>query len=80
MADTKTTSTASSPSAEVATERFELDSKEVSRVLSVIRYRLNEGVRDANRARPFLSATQAEARAKTAAAFKVLQEFSENTF
>jgi hypothetical protein len=80
MADTKTTAPAATTSTEVTSERFELDSKEVSRVLSVIRYRLNEGVRDANRARPFLSATQAEARAKTAAAFKVLKEFSENTF
>lgn len=79
MASTNPTSTATDATAP-AKERFDLDTKEVSRVLSVIRYRINEGVRDANRARPFLSTNQAEARAKVTAAFKVLKEFSEQTF
>jgi len=78
MADTKTASTATTTAPKE--ERFELDSKEVSRVLQVIRYRLNESVRDANRRQPFLSNSQNEARAKATAAFKVLKEFSEQTF
>lgn len=78
MADTKTTSTPAV--ADTKPEAFTIDNKEVSRVLSVIRYRLNEGVRDANRRAPFLSNSQAEARAKVNAAFKVLKEYSEQTF
>lgn len=71
MADTKTTATK-------ATEaKFEIDTKEISRVLAVIRYRISESVRDANRRRPFLSDSQDEARAKAIAQFKVLKEFSE---
>lgn len=79
MAENKTVATPA-VTVEKDNERFELDSKEVSRVLSVIRYRLNEGVRDANRRQPFLSASTAEARAKATAAFKVLKEFSEQSF
>ncbi|MEQ6896270.1 hypothetical protein [Microbacterium sp. KR10-403] len=80
---TKNIETTAAPKEETAAskeERFELDSKEVSRVLSVIRYRLNEAVRDANRRAPFLSNSKSEARAKATAAFTVLREFSEQTF
>lgn len=65
---------------EATDEKFTIDSKEISRILSVIRYRLNEQVRDANRKNPFLSASQAEARAKANSLVKVLKEFSEQTF
>lgn len=83
MADTKNTATASPAGVapvEATDEKFALDSKEVSRVLSVIRYRINEGIRDANRRAPYLSDTQAEARAKALANFRALKEYSEKTF
>lgn len=79
MADNKTAATPA-VTVENTDERFELNTKEVSRVLSVIRYRLNELSRDANRKAPFLSENQAVARAKATAAFKVLKEYSESAF
>lgn len=65
---------------EESNEEFNLDNKEVSRILTVIRYRLNEAVRDARRARPVLSRSQAEAQGKAKALVRALREFSEQTF
>lgn len=80
MATTKAPESTAVATVEATDEKFTIDSKEISRVLSVIRYRLNEGVRDANRKSPFLSASQTEARAKVTASFRVLKEFAEQTF
>lgn len=85
MADNKTstaTATAEKPAVQTveADEKFTIDTKELSRILTVVRYRLNEAIRDANRKAPILSNSQAEARAKANSLVKVLKEFSEQTF
>lgn len=82
MADTKT-APAQKPAVETVEatdEKFTIDPKELSRILTVIRYRVNESIRDANRKAPILSNSQAEARAKATSLVKVLKEFSEQTF
>lgn len=83
MADTKT-APVQKPAVEAVEEstattneqKFTLDSKEVSRVISVLRYRLNEQVREANRKNPIFSESQEIARAKAQASLRALQEFA----
>ncbi len=61
-----------------ATE-FKLDNEEVRRVMTRIRYRLAESVRDANRRTPILSESKEVAIAKARSLMTVLKEFSEQT-
>ena len=78
MADTKT-APAQKPAVETAEateEKFTLDAKEVSKLISILRYRLNEQVREANRKNPIFSNSQEEARAKAHASLRALKEFA----
>ncbi|KQV07094.1 hypothetical protein ASC63_07120 [Leifsonia sp. Root112D2] len=64
-------------------EGFALDAKEVSKLISILRYRLNEQVREANRKNPIFSTSQAdaqaEAQAKAHASLRVLREFASSS-
>lgn len=61
---------------EATEEKFTLDAKEVSKLISILRYRLNEQVREANRKNPIFSNSQEEARAKAHASLRALREFA----
>ncbi len=80
VTDNKTDLDTIAPAVANEPTEFKLDTKEVSRILTRIRYRLNEAVRDANRRSPILSESSEVAKAKANSLVTVLREFSEQTF
>jgi hypothetical protein len=62
--------------AEAQDDKFTMDVKEVSKIIGVLRYRLNEQVREANRKNPIFSNSQKEAQAKASASLRALREFA----